>query len=69
MPKKVISQTLESVDKMESQYLRMEREGGVYNFNLWIPEPPESQVKGNRYSLLQNVHEDEDFVRPGEDVM
>ena len=48
---------------------RMERDGGVYNFNLWIPRPPESQIKGSRYSPLQNVDEDEDFVRPGEDVM
>ena len=69
VPKKVIEQTLVSLDKTESQYLRMEREGGVYNFNLWIPKPPESKIKGSRYSPLQEVNEDEDFVWPGEDVM
>ena len=69
VPKKVVAETLASLDKTESQYLRMKRESGVYNFNLWIPEPPESQVKGNRYGPLQNVDEDEDFVKLGEDVM
>ena len=41
----------------------------MYNFNLWLPKPPESKIKGSRYSPLQNVDEDEDFGGLGEDVM
>ena len=69
VPKKTLEKTLEVLDKKVSQSLRMEREGGVYNFNLWIPRPPARSMSSNRYAPLQEVDEEEDFGRLGEDVM
>ena len=48
VPQKVMSRTLEVLDRMENKSLRMEGQEGVYNFKLWIPRPPESNMNGNR---------------------
>ena len=69
VPKNVIEKTLATLEKKVSQSLRMEREGGVYNFNLWIPKPPAGSMSSNRFALLQEVDEEEDFGGLGEDVM
>ena len=70
VPKKVIEKTLASLDKMRSQSLRMKREGGVYNFNIWIPRPPVSSMSSNRFAPLQEVSDGStDFMWPGAEVM
>ena len=70
VPQKVLSKTFAALDKIENKSLRMEREGGVYNFKLWIPRPPESNMSSNRYAPLQEIdEEDMDFTWPGADVM
>ena len=76
VPQKVLNRTMAALDKMENQSLRMEREGGVYNFKLWIPRPPESNENNsrfagnNRFNPLQELDEDEpDFIWPGTDAM
>ena len=70
VPKNVIEKTLATLEKKVSQSLRMEREGGVYNFNLWIPSPPVSSMSSNRFAPLQEVSDGSmDFMWPGAEVM
>ena len=65
-----MSKTLAEIDKIENKSLRMEREGGVYNFKLWIPKPPEKHASNNRFAPLQELDEENmDFRWPGTDVM
>ena len=70
VPQKMLSRTIAALDKIENKSIRMEREGGVYNFKLWIPRPPESKTNSNRYAPLQEMDEENlDFTWPGADVM
>ena len=70
VPQKIMNRTMAVLDKLENQSLRVEREGGVYNFKLWIPRPPENNANNSRFSPLQELDEDEaDFSWPGTDAM
>ena len=71
VPEEVLSKTLEALDNARGKSLRMEREGGVYNFKLWIPRPPVNIKTSNRFTPLQEVTEEEDmgFKWPGADAM
>ena len=70
VPQEVLSKTLAALDKTENKSLRMEREGGVYNFKLWIPRPPVGIRNSNRFTPLQEVaEEDTGFTWPGADAM
>ena len=59
VPQQVMSKTLAALDQMENKSLKMEREGGVYNFKLWIPRPPVSSMSSNRFTPLQEVAEED----------
>ena len=70
VPQKVLNKTLVALDKIETKSLRMEREGGVYNFKLWIPRPPENNVSNNRFAPLQELDEENmDFRWPETEAM
>ena len=70
VPEEMLSKTLEALDKAKGNSLRMKREGGVYNFKLWIPKPPVNIRSNNRFTPLQEVaEEDVDFRWPGADAM
>ena len=70
VPEEVLSKTLEALGRAKGQSLRMERQGGVYNFKLWIPKPPVSTKSSNRFTPLQEVtEEDMDFRWPGADAL
>ena len=56
--KEVLSKTIANLEKMEGKSLKMERDGGVYSFQMWIPVPPENRMKGNRFSPLQQAEEE-----------
>ena len=69
VPEEVLSRTLEVLDKTKGKSLRMERKGGVYNFNLWIPRPP-VDTSSNRFAPLQEVSDgNPGFMWPGADAM
>ena len=55
------------LEKMDQSTLKMKRENGVYNFNLWVPTPPRDVLKGNRFQELQELDEEDvsDFQRLG----
>ena len=59
------------LEKMDRSTLRMRRENGTYNFNLWVPAPPKDVLAGNRFQELQEVDEEEepDFQRQGARLM
>ena len=70
VPQKTLSKTLAALDKTKDRSVRMERQGGVYNFKLWIPRPPESNIGGSRYAPLQEADEEGmDFMWQGANVM
>ena len=62
MPKKVMSNTIAALDQLDNQSLRMEREGGVYNFKLWVPRPSEGILNKNRFGPLKDVEEVKIFI-------
>ena len=39
-----MARTIAALDKMEGQSLKMEREGGVYSFQMWVPRPGPQKV-------------------------
>ncbi len=42
----------------------------MYNFLLGVPKPPESIKTTNRYDVLKSLEDEEDdFTRPGADIM
>ena len=68
VPEEMLSKTLEALNKAKG--LKMKREGGIYNFKLWIPRPPVNIKSNNRFTPLQEVaEEDMDFRWPGADAM
>ena len=68
VPEEMLSKTLEALNKAKG--LKMKREGGIYNFKLWIPRPPVNTRSDNRFTPLQEVEEEEmDFRWPGADAM
>ena len=70
VPEEVLNKTLEVLDGAKGKTLRMEREGGVYNFKLWIPRPPVNNTSSNRFAPLQEVSDgNTGFMWPGADVM
>ena len=69
VPEQALSKTLEVLEK-RGESLRLEREGGVYNFKMWIPRPPTSIKNSNRFTPLQEMtEEDMDFRWPGADAL
>ena len=70
VPEEVLHKTLEALDGAKGKTLRMEREGGVYNFKLWIPKPPVNITNNNRFAPLQEVSDgNAGFMWPGADAM
>ena len=72
VPGEYMKEVMGRLEKMDKSTLRMSRENGVYNFNLWIPKPPKGVMVKNRFEALQDLDEEEDpsdFVRPGEHLM
>ena len=70
VPGEYMTEVIGSLDKMEKSTLRMTRENGVYNFNLWVPRPPQEVSIRNRFEVLQDLDEEvSDFVRRGEHLM
>ena len=68
VPERMLSKTIEALHKAQS--LKMKREGGIYNFKMWIPRPPVNIKNNNRFTPLQEVaEEDMDFRWPGADAM
>ena len=66
VPQKMLSRTITTLDKIKDRSIRMKREGGVYNFRLWIPGPPEDRTNSNRYAPLQEAdEEDQGFTWQG----
>ena len=57
VPQEVMKRTMSSLEKMENKTLKMEREGGVYNFLLWVPKPPGCIKTTNRYDVLRGLQE------------
>ena len=65
-----MQKTISSLEKMENKTLKMEREGGIYNFLLRVPSPPGCIKTTTRYDVLRGLEEEEgDFVRLGVDIM
>ena len=70
VPEEMLSKTLEALNKAKGNSPKMKREGGIYNFKLWIPRPPVNITSNNRFTPLQEVaEEDMDFKWPGADAM
>ena len=71
VPKESMKEAISMLEKMEQSALKMKRENGVYNFNLWVPTPPKDVLKGNKYQVLQELEEEEvsDFQRQGVHLM
>ena len=70
VPEHTLRKTLDMLEKT-GESLKMDREGGVYNFKLWIPRPPINTKITNRFTPLQEVMEEEEmgFKWPGADAM
>ena len=58
-----------TLEKMDKSTLKMKRENGVYNFNLWVQKPPQGVRVSNRFEVLQDLDDEEDFVRLGAHLM
>ena len=70
VPKEYMEEVIGSLDRMGRSTLKMKRENGVYNFNLWVPKPPQEVSTKNRFEVLQDLDEEvSDFVRRGEHLM
>ena len=71
VPGEYMEEVIGMLEQMEQSTLRMKRENGVYNFNLWVPTPPKDVLKGNRFQELQELAEEEvsDFQRQGVHLM
>ena len=59
------------LERMEQSTLRMKRENGVYNVNIWVPTPPKDVLKNDRRQELQELDEEDvsDFQRRGVHLM
>ena len=71
VPKESMEEVIGRLERMEHSTLKMKRENGVYNFNLWVPTPPEDALKGNEFQALQELEEEEvsEFQRRGVHLM
>ena len=71
VPKEYLQKAVDGLERLEGPALRMRREGGVYNFNLWMPVPPREVRTKNQFSVLQEDDEEEasGFARPGAHLM
>ena len=72
VPGEYMEKVIGALDRMDKSTLRMRRENGVYNFNLWVPKPPTGILGKNRFEALQELEEEEeasDFTRLGEHLM
>ena len=66
-----MEEAINLLEKMDKSTLRMKRENGVHNFNLWVPTPPKDVLRGNRFQELQELEEEDasDFQRQGVHLM
>ena len=77
VPGEYMKDVVGRLERMDKSTLKMRRENGVYNFNLWIPKPPQGARTKNRFEALRNLDEEEeeeeeeasDFTRLGEHLM
>ena len=71
VPGEHMKEVIGSLDRMGGSTLRMRRENGVYNFNLWVPKPPKEVLMQNRFEVLQDLDEEDvsDFTGLGEHLM
>ena len=71
VPQESVKEVINMLERKEQSTLRMKRDNGVYNFNLWVPTPPRDVLKGNKYQALQEPEEEElsDFQRQGVHLM
>ena len=71
VPGEYMENVIGLLEKMDKSTLRMKRENGVYNFNLWVPRPPVGVVVKNRFEVLQELEEEDasGFTRLGERLM
>ena len=65
VPGESVGDVLRLLEGMDKSTLRMKRESGVYNFNLWVPKPPTGILGGNRFEALQELDEEEVSVFAG----
>ena len=71
VPDEYMEEVIGTLDRLDRSALKMKRENGVYNFNLWVPKPPADVRTKNRFSELQDLEEEEvsGFARPGVHLM
>ena len=71
VPGEYMQEVIGTLDRLDRSALKMKRENGVYNFNLWVPKPPVDVRTKNRFSELQDLDEEEvsGFARPGVHLM
>ena len=71
VPDEHMEEVISMLDRKNHSTLRMKRENGVYNFNLWVPTPPNEVSKGNRFQELQELDDEDvsDFQRLGVHLM
>ena len=44
VPGEYMEEVIGTLEKMDKSTLKMKRENGVYNFNLWVQNPPREYV-------------------------
>ena len=71
VPGEYMGNIISLLEKMDKSTLRMKRENGGYNFNLWVPKPPSGVLGKSRFEVLQELEEEDpsDFTRLGERLM
>ena len=72
VPNEHMEEVIGMLERMDHSTLKMKRQNGVRNFNLWVPTPPPKEVSGsNRLQELQELDEEDvsDFQRRGVHLM
>ena len=72
VPRERMEEMMGQLERVGQSTLRMKRENGVCNFNLWVPTPPKEILRGNKFQELQELAEEEgesDFQRQGVHLM
>ena len=71
VPDEHMEEVIGMLERKNHSTLRMKRENGVCNFNLWVPTPPKEVLKGSRFQELQELDEEDvsDVQRLGVHLM